>query len=86
MMPIVSIFGDGSIGICILVAVIAFLWVSLTGAYRLWLGPLATFPGPKLAALTGWYETYFDCIKRGRYWVEIERMHEQYGKSTFSNF
>ena len=48
-------------------------------AYRLFLGPLAHFPGPKLAALTGWHETYFDCVKKGRYWVEIERMHKQYG-------
>ncbi|KAL2060043.1 hypothetical protein VTL71DRAFT_9865 [Oculimacula yallundae] len=48
-------------------------------AHRLFFGPLANFPGPKLAALTGWYETYFDCLKKGRYWVEIERMHQQYG-------
>ncbi|KAG4434267.1 hypothetical protein IFR05_010257 [Cadophora sp. M221] len=48
-------------------------------AYRLYFGPLSQFPGPKLAALTGWYETYFDCWKKGRYWVEIEEMHKQYG-------
>ncbi|KAH8600962.1 cytochrome P450 [Bisporella sp. PMI_857] len=54
-------------------------WFSWDVAYRLFLSPLAKFPGPKLAALTGWYETYFDCIKRGRFWVEIEKMHEQYG-------
>jgi hypothetical protein len=53
--------------------------VGLVVVYRLWFGPLASFPGPKLAALTGWYETYFECAQRGRYWVEIERMHEQYG-------
>jgi len=55
-------------------------WLSVEVVYRLYLGPLAVFPGPKLAALTGWYETYFDCWKRGRYWVEIEKMHEQYGR------
>lgn len=53
--------------------------------YRLYLDPLARFPGPRLAALTGWYEMYFDCIKAGRYWVEIEKMHKQYGKLPPSN-
>jgi hypothetical protein len=59
--------------------VTATIWLVTLAAYRLFLGPLAHFPGPKLAALTGWYETYFDCWKRGRYWVEIERMHKKYG-------
>lgn len=47
--------------------------------YRLYLHPLAKFPGPKLAALTVLYEFYFDGIKRGRYTFEIRRMHEKYG-------
>lgn len=53
--------------------------VSAVVAYHMYLSPLAKFPGPRLAAMTGWYETYFECFKRGRYWVEIEKMHEQYG-------
>ncbi|EMD90794.1 hypothetical protein COCC4DRAFT_127633 [Bipolaris maydis ATCC 48331] len=48
-------------------------------SYRLYLHPLARYPGPKLAALTVLYEFYFDGIKRGRYTFEIERMHEKYG-------
>lgn len=47
--------------------------------YRLFLHPLAGYPGPKIAALTVWYEFYYDGIQRGRYTFEIERMHEQYG-------
>lgn len=47
--------------------------------YRLYLHPLAKYPGPKIAALTVWYEFYYDAIKQGRYTFEIERMHEQYG-------
>jgi len=65
------------------VGLLTLTWLSFTIAYRLFLGPLTVFPGPRLAALTGWYETYFDCWKRGRYWVEIEKMHQQYGIFIF---
>jgi hypothetical protein len=75
-----SVLGDGSTDVWIVVAAAVSLWLGVSIAYRLWLGPLAGFPGDKLAALTGWYETYFDCVKRGRYWVEIERMHQEYGE------
>ncbi|KAI9875930.1 MAG: hypothetical protein M1830_007736 [Pleopsidium flavum] len=47
--------------------------------YRLYLSPLANFPGPKLAALTGWYEFYYEVIKRGRYTWRIVEMHKKYG-------
>jgi hypothetical protein len=60
-------------------AALWFLWFGATVIYRLFLSPIANIPGPKLAALTGWYETYFDCIKQGRFWVEIEQMHKNYG-------
>jgi hypothetical protein len=48
--------------------------------YKLCFHPLAKFPGPKLAALTQFYEIYFDIAKKGRFIWEIERMHEKYGK------
>lgn len=50
-------------------------------AYRLTLHPLSCFPGPKLAAATGLYEAYYQCLKDGggRYWKEIEKMHREYG-------
>lgn len=48
--------------------------------YRLYFSPIARFPGPKIAAATGWYEFYYDYWKNGKYIFEIEKMHKKYGK------
>ena len=61
-------------------AVAAFA-VYCTGVviYRLYLHPLANFPGPKLAAATLWYEFYYDVNKKGSYIWKVKELHEQYG-------
>ncbi|EDN92795.1 hypothetical protein SS1G_08659 [Sclerotinia sclerotiorum 1980 UF-70] len=55
------------------------LWIIYGATYRLYLSPIAKFPGPKLAALTLWYEFYFNVIRDGQWLWEIKRMHEEYG-------
>ncbi|TEB08824.1 cytochrome P450 [Coprinellus micaceus] len=46
---------------------------------RLYLHPLASFPGPKLAAATGWYATYYDIFMGGIMLEHLEALHKQYG-------
>ncbi|KAK3318817.1 cytochrome P450 [Apodospora peruviana] len=47
--------------------------------YRCFLSPLARLPGPKLAALTSWYECYYDVAKSAQYVFKIKEMHAEYG-------
>ncbi|TQW05438.1 Cytochrome P450 [Cordyceps javanica] len=49
------------------------------GVYRLFFSPIAHLPGPKLAALTQYYEFYYDIVLGGQYTFRIVEMHEQYG-------
>ena len=57
----------------------AFLYFLGLVIHRWYLSPLASFPGPKLASLTLWYEFYFDVVQKGQYGFEIGRMHKKYG-------
>ncbi|EED23911.1 cytochrome P450, putative [Talaromyces stipitatus ATCC 10500] len=47
--------------------------------YRLFFSPLAGIPGPKIAAITAWYEFYWDCVQQGHYLFKIGQMHQKYG-------
>jgi hypothetical protein len=61
------------------------LWILYAvslGIYRVYLSPLSHIPGPKLAAATRWYELYYDAYHVGKYYHQIEKMHERYGKPS----
>jgi hypothetical protein len=47
--------------------------------YRLYLSPIAKFPGPKPAALSRWYEFYYDVILRGKFTFHVQELHKKYG-------
>lgn len=56
------------------------LYVIGLAVYRLYFHPLARFPGRKMAAVTTWYEFYYDFRYGGKYLFEIEEMHKEFGE------
>ena len=47
---------------------------------RLLLSPLAKFPGPRLAALSNWYEFYYDVLLQGKFTAHLQELHKHYGQ------
>jgi hypothetical protein len=66
--------------ILIAIPTIVCLYAGYLVVYRLWFSPIAHFPGPKIAAITTWYETYYDLWHKGKFVFQIEEMHKKYGK------
>ncbi|THH33280.1 hypothetical protein EUX98_g884 [Antrodiella citrinella] len=64
---LVNLFAVG--GVVLLVAVVR----------RVYLHPLAHFPGPKLAAATYWYTAYYEVWKDGGLVEHLVELHKQYG-------
>ncbi|KHN98727.1 Cytochrome P450 [Metarhizium album ARSEF 1941] len=63
-------------------AVVFVIWLgyaTVLAVQRLWLSPIAHIPGPKLAALTQYYEFYYDIVLGGQYTFKIMELHQTYG-------
>ena len=65
-----------------LLVVALVLYSAFLILWRLYLSPLAKIPGPKLAALTQWYETYLEIVKGGggQFLFQYRKWHEEYGR------
>ncbi|PLB46346.1 cytochrome P450 monooxygenase [Aspergillus steynii IBT 23096] len=53
------------------------LYVGALIVYRLFLHPFAKYPGPRLAAISNWYTTFY--AWRGDLHLQVRHWHEQYG-------
>ena len=72
------------LNLIILIAAVIFpLYGVILVVYRLFFSPLANVPGPKLAAATQCYETFYDLIAGGggNFTRQIKKMHDKYGTS-----
>lgn len=63
------------------VVALLLVYAASRAIFRLYFHPLAKVPGPRLAALSYWYETYYDVFKSpgGQYWHKLEELHKEYG-------
>jgi hypothetical protein len=55
--------------------------VAVESIRRLWFHPLSKFPGPPLAALTLWWQCYYDVFQKGggQLHAQLGRLHKKYG-------
>jgi hypothetical protein len=55
-------------------------YIFCVGVYRLYFSRISHIPGPRLAALTYFYQFYYDVFPhQGQFLFECGRMHEKYG-------
>lgn len=63
----------------VIVAGLVLIYTTYKFFWRFYLSPIANVPGPRLAALTWWYEFYYDVILGGQYVFKIIELHKKYG-------
>ena len=65
--------------VSLFIALCTLVYIFMLIIYRLYLSPLASFPGHFLAKTTHWYEFYYNVVHTGKYYERIREMHEEYG-------
>ncbi|PHH73159.1 hypothetical protein CDD82_5621 [Ophiocordyceps australis] len=62
-----------------LIASVCLIYALCLSVFRLWMSPISHIPGPRLAAMTQFYEFYYDVVLGGQYTFKIGDLHRQYG-------
>jgi hypothetical protein len=64
----------------IFIAVATLAYLVVLACYRIYFHPISHIPGPRLAAFTYWYQSYYDLWPHsGRFLWKTAELHEQYG-------
>ncbi|KIX08873.1 uncharacterized protein Z518_03530 [Rhinocladiella mackenziei CBS 650.93] len=65
---------------CIVVSfLVGLTWLVERAIFNIYFHPLAAFPGPPIAAVTGLYKAYIDVAARSSFVHTLEKLHSQYG-------
>ena len=76
-----------SLSLIVGAASVAFLlWKVWQWIFNIYFHPLSKFPGPPVAAATGWWKTYIELVKQQSMVDYIAKLHEIHGKSANGNF
>ena len=71
----------------IVLAIVALytIFIVVEGIRRVWFHPLSRYPGPRLAALTLWWQCYYDVFLNGggQLLAHLEPLHEKYGMCPY---
>jgi len=67
------------------IGAVVVTYILLLYLYRLLLHPLARYPGPKLAAISNWYEFYYEIILDGAFTKHLQQLHKCYGSFASSH-
>jgi hypothetical protein len=70
---------NSPLNILLATSIILTIYLTILSIYRLFFHPLSKIPGPRHAALTHWYQFYYDVTLRGRFPWYISDLHKQYG-------
>jgi hypothetical protein len=60
--------------------VVVLVWFAGVIACRLYFHPLSNVPGPKIAAVTHLYKTYFNATNGSKFYIQIVKLHEEFGQ------
>lgn len=73
--------GLKDIPLLLITLVAPIIYCVLLVVYRLFFHPLRHIPGPRLAAVTYWYEFYEDVVLNGHFIYSSPVLHAKYGRS-----